>query len=64
MTEPLQTKFAVVTGASTGIGRAIAIELAKQGITVALVARTKERLEETKRLIVSGGVKRKSSLEI
>ena len=48
-------KFAIVTGASTGIGRATAIELGKSGTTVALVARNKEKLEETKRLIEEAG---------
>lgn len=50
-------KIAVITGASTGIGRAVAVELAKQKTFVFLVARTKERLIETKRLIVGGGGK-------
>ncbi|HEY7245278.1 MAG TPA: SDR family oxidoreductase [Xanthobacteraceae bacterium] len=36
---------AVVTGASAGVGRAVAIELARRGHDVALLARGKERLE-------------------
>lgn len=48
-------KFAVVTGASTGIGRATTIELGKSGATVALVARNKEKLEETKKLVEEAG---------
>lgn len=49
--------FAIVTGASTGIGRAIAIELANHGVFVALVARTIHRLEETKKIIDKGKAK-------
>lgn len=38
-------KAAVVTGASGGIGTAIALRLAREGMRVALVARNQERLE-------------------
>ena len=51
----LKSKFAVVTGASTGIGREISIALGKEGAFVALVARTKDRLEETKKLVEKAG---------
>lgn len=37
--------WAVVTGASDGIGRAMALEVAARGLNLALVARRKDRLE-------------------
>ncbi|MEU4617128.1 SDR family oxidoreductase [Streptomyces umbrinus] len=41
------TKIAVVTGAGSGIGRAVAVELLRTGWSVALAGRRAERLEET-----------------
>ena len=45
----LQDKHAIVTGGSRGIGKAIARELAREGVDVAIVARTKGDLEATAR---------------
>lgn len=42
----LNGRTAVVTGGSLGIGRAIARELAQEGVSVAIVARTAARLDE------------------
>jgi NAD(P)-dependent dehydrogenase (short-subunit alcohol dehydrogenase family) len=43
-------KSAVVTGAGSGVGRAIALKLAEQGWRVAALGRRIEALEETRRL--------------
>jgi len=45
----LRGKHAIVTGGSLGIGKVIARELAREGVDVAIVARTKEQLEATAR---------------
>src|ERR1700740_3598284 len=45
----LHGKHAIVTGGSRGIGKAIARELAGEGVDVAIVARNKEALETTAR---------------
>lgn len=43
----LEGKNIIVTGASSGIGRQCAIDCSKMGAKVVLIARNKERLEET-----------------
>lgn len=43
----IMSKTILVTGASSGIGRAIAIACASKGMRVVLTARNKERLQET-----------------
>lgn len=47
MAGPLENKAALVSGASRGIGRAVAIELARAGADVAISARDKAGLEAT-----------------
>lgn len=51
----LEGKTLLVTGASSGIGRAIAIECSKLGATVIATGRNKERLEETMSLMEGTG---------
>ncbi len=46
MTKLLESRVAVVTGASRGLGRAIALTLAKQGAHIIATARTQGGLEE------------------
>jgi len=48
---------ALVTGASTGIRRPAAGELGRKGWNVRLVARRKEKLEETRKLVEEAGGK-------
>ena len=51
----LNDKVAIVTGASRGIGKAIAIQLSKCGSKVVLVARNAEALDSVKESINSQG---------
>ncbi len=56
----LEGRIALVTGASQGIGKAIALELAKAGATVALAARNETKLAEVKAEIEAAGGKAES----
>lgn len=55
--ESLSGKNALVTGAGKGIGRAIAIALAKEGVNVALLARTAADLQSVADEVENEGVK-------
>lgn len=51
----LKDKIALITGAGTGLGRAIACRFAQEGATVILVGRTEQTLAETQKLILETG---------
>ncbi|HEX2391891.1 MAG TPA: SDR family oxidoreductase [Solirubrobacterales bacterium] len=48
-------KVVLITGASSGIGKATAVKVADAGATVLLVARSLDKLEETKEEILAAG---------
>jgi NAD(P)-dependent dehydrogenase (short-subunit alcohol dehydrogenase family) len=52
---PLSGRVALITGASRGIGAAVAVELARRGAQCVLVARTQGGLEETDDAIRAAG---------
>jgi NAD(P)-dependent dehydrogenase (short-subunit alcohol dehydrogenase family) len=51
----LTGKIALISGASKGLGRAMAIALGSEGATVALVSRNAEKLNEVKKEIENAG---------
>lgn len=54
---PLANRVAVVTGASSGIGEAIARKLAESGATVVLAARNLDKLEKIRNeLVIQGNI--------
>lgn len=53
----LKNKNALVTGAGKGIGKAVAIALAKEGVNVILVARTQSDLDQVAKEVKTFGVK-------
>jgi len=53
----LKNKNALITGAGKGIGKAVAIALAKEGVNVILLARTQSDLDEVAQEVKDHGVK-------
>ena len=69
MSSRLQGKIAIVTGAGTGIGRACALAMAREGAYLALVGRRQEKLQQLAReigasaLVIAADVSKKSDVE-
>jgi 3-oxoacyl-[acyl-carrier protein] reductase len=55
--QSLQNKTALITGAGKGIGRAVALALANEGVHIGLVARTEKDLQAVAAEITALGVK-------
>lgn len=56
MSSRLQGKNVIVTGAGTGIGRACALAMAREGARLALVGRRKEKLQDLAKEIGSSAI--------
>ncbi|KSU86405.1 3-ketoacyl-ACP reductase [Priestia flexa] len=57
MGQSLQGKVAIITGAGKGIGRATALDLAKEGVNLGLLARTEADLQAVAQEVEALGVK-------
>ena len=53
----LKGKLALITGASRGLGREMAVSLGDNGASIALVGRAEEKLKETQELIEERNIK-------
>jgi NAD(P)-dependent dehydrogenase (short-subunit alcohol dehydrogenase family) len=60
----LANKVAFVTGAGTGIGRAVAVRLAEEGAQVVVTSRTRSHAEETASLVGEASGNRPMTLEL
>ena len=55
--QSLEGKYALVTGGSRGLGKAVAIALAKEGVNVAITGRNEQTLKDTVAELEAIGVK-------
>ena len=60
----LKGKNVIITGSGRGIGRAIAIECAKEGANLGLISRTLEELNQTKQIAQSQGTSSKVVIKV
>tara|TARA_Y100000748_G_C15491012_1_gene486525 strand:+ start:285 stop:1079 length:795 start_codon:yes stop_codon:yes gene_type:complete len=51
----IKNKKALITGGATGIGQAIAVDLAKEGVSVAITSRSEKSIEKTLKLLKEYG---------
>ena len=56
MGQEIKGKIAYITGAGSGIGKATVLQLAKEGVHVGLIGRTKSKLEQVAEEVKSNGV--------
>ena len=59
----LEGKVAVVSGASSGLGKQMALALARQGASLVILARRFERLKEFEPELIKAGAKKVLSIK-
>ena len=57
MMKGLKDKVAIVTGGNSGFGRATSVAFAREGVQVVIAARSKEKADETLRMMDDVGGK-------
>lgn len=58
--EPAKASWALITGATDGIGKEFALQLAGKGFNIVLASRTQSKLDEVKAQVVTQGVNAKT----